>query len=84
VWCGHPRQLLGLSFAVYHALDLKVMGGSSYSREEFCCAATTRNPNSGTRNSVLAPCRDGDSEEIIAIIITATPPSAIYDSPIHV
>jgi hypothetical protein len=37
-----------------------------------------------TRNSVLAPCRDGDLEEIIAIIITDICPSTIHDSPIHV
>jgi hypothetical protein len=38
----------------------------------------------GTRNSVLAPCRDGDSEEIFITIITDISPSAIHDSPIHV
>jgi hypothetical protein len=38
----------------------------------------------GTKNSILAPCRDGDLEEIIAIIITDVSPSTIHDSPIHV
>jgi hypothetical protein len=38
----------------------------------------------GTRKSILAPCWDGDLEEIIAIIITDVSPSTIHDSPIHV
>jgi hypothetical protein len=38
----------------------------------------------GTRNSILAPSRDGDLEEIIAIIITDVSSSTIHDSPIHV
>jgi hypothetical protein len=38
----------------------------------------------GTRNSVLAPSRDGESEEIIAIITTDASPSTIHASPIHV
>jgi hypothetical protein len=33
----------------------------------------------GTGNSVLAPYRDGDLEEIIAIIITDVSPSTIDD-----
>jgi hypothetical protein len=41
-------------------------------------------PRFRTRNSVLAPCRDGDLEEIIAIIITDVSPSTIHDSPVHV
>jgi hypothetical protein len=41
-------------------------------------------PQFGTRNSVLAPCRDRDFEEIITIIITDVSPSTIYDSSIHV
>jgi hypothetical protein len=32
----------------------------------------------------MAPCRDGDLEEIIVIIITDVSPSTIHDSPIHV
>jgi hypothetical protein len=38
----------------------------------------------GTKNSILAPCLDGDLEEIIAIIIIDASPSTIHDSPIHV
>jgi hypothetical protein len=41
-------------------------------------------PRFGTKNSVLAPCRDGELEEIIAIIITDASPSTILDSSIHV
>jgi hypothetical protein len=41
-------------------------------------------PQFGTRNSVLAPRRDGDLEEIFITIITDVPPSTIHDSPIHV
>jgi hypothetical protein len=36
-----------------------------------------------TRNSILAPYRDKDSEEIITIIITDASPSTIHDSPIY-
>ena len=52
-------------------------------QKEFRCSAATRNPNPGTRNSVLAPCRDGELEEIIAIIITDASTSTNHDSPIH-
>jgi hypothetical protein len=41
-------------------------------------------PRFGTRNSILAPCRDGDLEEIFITIITDVTPSTIHDSPIHV
>src|SRR5215216_1312241 len=40
-------------------------------------------PRDSTRNSVLAPCRDGELEEIIAIIITIASPSTIHVSPIY-
>jgi hypothetical protein len=41
-------------------------------------------PRFRTRNSILAPCRDGDLEEIFITIITDASPSTIHDSPIHV
>ena len=67
------------------APNLKQRAGRCFSTKEFrYIAATTRNPNPGTKNSVLAPCRDGELEEIIAIIITDASPSTIHDSPIHV
>ena len=82
--CGRLRAPLDLSFGLYIAYTLKQTGGSTFSRKEFRFAATERNPNSATRNSVLAPCRDGELEEIIAIINTDASPSTIHDSPIHV
>jgi hypothetical protein len=51
-------------------------------RVPLCCHH--QKPPFETRNSILAPYRDGDLEEIIAIIITDVSPSTIYDSPIHV
>jgi hypothetical protein len=41
-------------------------------------------PRFRTRNSVLAPYRDGDLEEIFIATITDITPSTIHDSPIHV
>jgi hypothetical protein len=41
-------------------------------------------PRFGTRNSILAPCRDEDSEEIFITITIDAPPSTIHDSLIHV
>jgi hypothetical protein len=39
-------------------------------------------PRFETRNSIVAPCRDKDLEEIfIIIIITDVSPSTIHDSP---
>ena len=63
---------------------MKLTGGLKFFQKEVRCAATTRNPIPGTRSSVLAPCRDGELEEIIAIIITNASTSTIHDSPIHV
>jgi hypothetical protein len=58
------------------------LGVWRFSHIEFCCATTTRNRNSEPENSILAPCRDKDLEEIIAIIIIDVSPSTIHDSPI--
>ena len=55
-----------------------------FSRKEFRFAARERDSVSATRNSVLAPYRDGELEEIIAVIITDASPSTIHDFPIHV
>jgi hypothetical protein len=73
-----------LPFGLLKASDLKTSGESTLFPETFQSSAAIENPISGIRNSVLAPCRDGELEEIIAIIITATSPSTIHDSPIHV
>ena len=61
-----------------------MMGGLTFFQKEFRSSAAIENPISGFRNSVLAPCRDGELEEIIAIIITDASPSTIHVSPIHV
>ena len=81
---GLLRHFLGLPSWLYEVRDVKLTGGSKLFQEEVRYAATTRNPISETRSSVLAPCRDGESEEIVAIIVTNTSPSTIHDSPIHV
>jgi hypothetical protein len=72
------------SFRLHKAPDPKNRGGSTFFQIEFRCTATTRNLDSERENSVLAPCRDGELEEIIAIIITDASPSTIHDFPIHV
>src|SRR3954447_9224015 len=81
---GRLRHLLGLPFRLYDLRDEKYRGGSEIFTKQVRCAATTRNPIPGTRNSVLAPYRDGETEEIIAIIITNASTSTIHDSPSHV
>jgi hypothetical protein len=60
------------------------VGVRCFSQIDFRYAATTRNRYFGTRNSILAPCWDGDLEEIFITIITDVSPSTIHDSPIHV
>ena len=64
--------------------DLKQRGFSTLFPERVPLRSRHQKPQFGTRNSVLAPCRDGDLEEIIAITITDASPSTIHDSPIHV
>ena len=71
-------------FRLLNPSDLKTSGGHPLHPETSPYAATIAKPISGTRNSVLALRRDGELEEIIAIIITDTSPSTIHDSPIHV
>ena len=81
---GAPSHPLGLPSRLYLPRDVKLTGGSKSFQKEVRYAATTGNPIPETRSSVLAPCRDGESEEIIAIVITNTSQSTIHDSPIHV
>src|SRR3954447_16944781 len=81
---GRLQHLLGLPFRLYDLRDEKSRGGSELFAKQVRCASTTRNPISGTRNSVLAPYGDGETEEIIAIIITNASTSTIHDSPSHV
>jgi hypothetical protein len=58
--------------------------GSAFFLDRVLLRRHHQKPRFGTRNSVLAPCRDGDLEEVFIIIITDVSPSTIYDSPIHV
>src|SRR3954465_14971146 len=76
---GRLRHLLGLPFHLYDLRDVKTRGGLELFAKQVRCAAITRNPIPGTRNSVLAPCRDGEMEEIIAITVTNTFTSIIHD-----
>ncbi|KAK1667757.1 hypothetical protein QYE76_055916 [Lolium multiflorum] len=52
--------------------------------EDIQNSAAIAKPNLGTRNSVPGTRRDGELEEIIAIITIDASPSTIHDSPIHV
>jgi hypothetical protein len=58
--------------------------GSAFFPNRFLLRRHHQKLRFGTRNSILAPYRDGDLEEIITIIITDASPSTIHDSPIHV
>jgi hypothetical protein len=60
------------------------IGGSAFFQDRVPLCRHHLKPRFGTRNSILAPCRDRNLEEIIAIIITDVTPSTIHDSPIHV
>ena len=64
--------------------DLKTRGGSILFPKDFRSAAKTKNPNLGIKNSVMALRRDGELEEIIAIVITDASPSTIHVSHINV
>jgi hypothetical protein len=59
-------------------------GGSAFFPDILPLRCHHQKPRFGTRNSVLAPCRDEDLEEIFITIITDVSPSIIHDSPIHV
>ncbi|KAK1610503.1 hypothetical protein QYE76_034176 [Lolium multiflorum] len=78
-----PRPASDAPFRLLKGFDLKTPGGSTIFPEDVQNSAIAK-LHLGTRNSVLAPCRDGELEEIIAIITTDASPSTIHDSPIHV
>jgi hypothetical protein len=59
-------------------------GGSVFFPDKLPLCRHHQKPRFRTRNSILAPCRDGDLEEIFITIITDVSPSTIHDSPIHV
>ena len=83
-WGGRLGHLPESPFRLLNPLWPKTRGGRPLHPETSPYAATIAKPISGTRNSVLALRRDGELEEIIAIIITDASPSTIHVSPIHV
>ena len=84
VWRGHLGHPPALPFGLHKALDLNIDGGFVIFRETHPHSAADVISIPGIRSSVLAPCRDGDSEEIITIVIITASPSTIHDFPIHV
>jgi hypothetical protein len=84
MWCGRLGHPLEPPFRIYTSPDLKLTRRATTFPEDIQNSAAIENPISGIRNSVLAPCRDGELEEIIAIIATDASPSTIHVSPIHV
>ena len=82
VWL--PRAAPRDALSTTYCLRPKTHGHQTCFPETLLSSAATENPNTGTRSSVLAPCRDEDLEEIVAIIITTASPSTIHDSTIHV
>jgi hypothetical protein len=82
-WCGHLGHYLEPFFRIYKVPDLKIEGGFDIFPDRDLLRRHHQESQFGTRNSVLAPYREGKLEEIIAIIITDASPSTIHDSPIH-
>jgi hypothetical protein len=74
-----PRPLLTPIYTMWP----ENIGSSAFFPDRVPLHRHHQKPRFGTRNSVLAPCRDGDLEEIF-IIITDVSLSTIHDSPIHV
>jgi hypothetical protein len=75
-----PRPLLPPTYTFWP----ERIGGSTFLLDRVPLRRHHQKPRFETRNSILAPCRDGDLEEIFIIIITDVPPSTIHDSPIYV
>jgi hypothetical protein len=75
-----PRPLLPPTYTLWP----KRSGGSTFFPDRLPLRCRHQKPRFETRNSVLAPCRDGDLEEIFITIITDVSPSTINDYPIHV
>jgi hypothetical protein len=75
-----PRPLLPPTYTLWPERS----GGSAFFPDRLPLRRHHQKPRFGTRNSILAPCRDGDLEEIFMTIITDVSPSTIHDSPIHV
>jgi hypothetical protein len=81
--CGRLGHRLDPSFRLHIPSDLKGAGFSVFSPDRLPLHRHHQKPRFGTRNSVLAPCRDGDLEEMFITITTDVSPSTIHDSPIH-
>ena len=84
VWRGRLGHPPTLPFGLLKALDLIIIGGFVIFRETHPHSTANTISIPGIRSSVLAPCRDGDSAEIMTIIIITASPSTIHDFPIHV
>jgi hypothetical protein len=67
-----------------NTLRPETIGGSAFFPDRLSLRRHHQKPRFETRNSILAPCRDGDLEEIFITIITDISPSTIHNSPIHV
>jgi hypothetical protein len=74
-----PRALL----PPINTLRPETIGGSAFFSDRLPLRCHHQKPQFGTRNSVLAPYRDGDLEETIITIITDISPSTIHDSTIY-
>jgi hypothetical protein len=74
-----PRALL----SPIYTLRPETIMGSVFFPDRLSLCHHHQKPRFGTRNSVLAPYRDGDLEIFITIIIDVSP-STIHDSPIYV
>jgi hypothetical protein len=75
-----PRPLLPPIYTLWPERS----GGSVFFPDRLPLRHRHQKPRFETRNSVLAPCRDGDLEEIFITIITDVSPSTIHDFPIYV
>jgi hypothetical protein len=75
-----PRALL----LPTNTLRPETIGGSAFFPDRLLLHRHHQQPQFGTRNSVLAPHRDRNLEEIFITIIIDVSPSTIHDSPIHV
>ena len=84
IGCGHLGQPPTLPFGLLKPLDLTFDWGFVIFRETHLRSAADAISISGIRSSVLAPCQDGDSKEIITIVIITASPLTIHDFPIHV
>ncbi|KAK1642609.1 hypothetical protein QYE76_060414 [Lolium multiflorum] len=84
LWCGPLGQPPTPPFRLLKGFDLKTHGGETKSPEDIQNTAAIAKLRLGTRNSVLELRRDGELEEVIAIITTDASPSTSHVSPIHV